>query len=187
MSPARPAHEQPGATPAAVPHDAFGGIILDTTGLDPDTITWEQPKPFPALLRLHHTHGLRGAANHVLWKDVHGPATYPMFADDLPRTIRGTVIDHGVVVEFQHGALVAATWVPITRRGQYGIALKGFHEQEPAAPEPAPASPAVEAAARYIDREHVVRLVLATFAMGREEHLPPDLTTLIRHIREDQP
>ncbi|SEU46422.1 hypothetical protein [Nonomuraea wenchangensis] len=187
MSPARPAHEQPGAVPSSVPHDAFGGIILDTTGLDPDTITWEKPKPFPALLRLHHTHGLRGTARYVLWKDVHGPATYPMFADDLPRTIRGTVIDHGVAAALEHGALVAATWVPITRRGQYGIALKGFHEQEPAAPETPPASPADEAAARYIDREHAVRLILATLGHDGEDDVPPGLADLIHHIREDQP
>ncbi|MEW1846257.1 hypothetical protein AB0392_50585 [Nonomuraea angiospora] len=178
MSPARPAHEQPGAIPASVPYDEYGGIIQDPASVDPDSIDWRKPTPFPALLRLHHTNGLRGSARHVTWRDVYSPATYPMFADDLPHTIRGTVIDHGVIA--------SAVWVPITRRGRYGISLKTFHEQEEHLPAPAPASPAEESAARYIDREHVVQLIRDTFSMGEpEEDLPPDLKTLIRHIRED--
>lgn len=178
MSPSRPTHEQPGAIPAAVPYDQYGGIILATSGIDPDSITWRKPTPFTALLRLHRSNALRGSARHVTWQDVYSPATYPMFADDLPRTIRGTIIDHGLIV--------GAIWVPITRHAQYGIALKTFHEQEDPAAEPWPASPAEEAAARYIDREHAVQLVLDTFVMPGSE-LPPDIANLIRHIREDQP
>ncbi|MEV4079199.1 hypothetical protein AB0J43_02750 [Nonomuraea fuscirosea] len=179
MSPARPAHEQPGAIPAAVPYDAFGGIIHDPASVDdPDSIDWQPHRPFDALLRLHHTNGLRGSARLVTWRDVYSPAAYPMFADDLPHTIRGTVIDHGVIA--------SATWVPIVRRGRYGISLKAFHEQEDQPPETEPATPAQEAAARYIDREHVVQLVRAAFTAGEpEEDLPPDLQHLIRHIRED--
>lgn len=180
MSPAKPAHEQPGAIPASVPYDQYGSIIRDPTSVDPDTITWQKPTPFTALLHLHRTNGMRGSARYVTWKDVHGPSVYPMFSDDLPRTIRGTIIDHGVIV--------GATWVPITRRGEYGIALKDFHEQEEPAPEPEPPTLAEEAAARYIDREHAVRLIRAAFSMGEpEERLHPDLKALIRHIREDQP
>jgi hypothetical protein len=179
VSPARPAHEQPGATPAAVPYDQFGGIIRDPTAADPDSIDWRRPEPFTLPLRLHNTHALRGITRPITWKDPHGPGTFPMFPDDLPHTIRSTITDHGLVI---------GEWVPLIRRNQYGIALKTFHEQENPAPEPAPASPAEEAAARYIDREHAVRLILATFAMSSsEDHLNPDLKNLIRHIREDKP
>ncbi|MCF6467348.1 hypothetical protein FAF44_02825 [Nonomuraea sp. MG754425] len=177
MSPARPAHEQPGAIPARVPFDEYGNLLPSTASVHLDRIEWRPSKPFTRALQLHDTHGLRGITRPITWKDPHGPATFPMFPDDLARTVKSTIIDHGLVI--------GATWVPLVRRDRYGIALKSFHEQEDAAPEAAPASPAEEAAARFIDREHAVRLVLATFAMGREEGLPPDLTNLIRHIRED--
>ncbi|TMR90540.1 hypothetical protein [Nonomuraea basaltis] len=177
MSPAKPAHEQPGATPALVPYDVYGGIIPDPTKADPDSIDWQSPTPFTLPLRLHNTHALHGITRPVLWKHAHGPAQFPMFPAELPHTIRSAVIDHG---------LVGAEWVPLLRRGQYGIALKSFHEQEEPAPAPAPATPAEEAAARYIDREHVVRLVHVAFGVGLpDEHLPPVLQNLIRHIRED--
>lgn len=177
MSPARPAHEQPGHLPVLVPYDEFGGIIADPTKVAEDSIDWRKPEPFTLPLRLHGTHGLRGRAQLITWKHAHGPAVFPMFPDDLPHAIRSSVIDHG---------LAGAEWVPLIRRGQYGIALKSFHEQEDHPPEFEPASPAEEAAARYIDREHVVRLIRATFTLGEpEEHLPPDLKNLIRHIRED--
>ncbi|MEV0236935.1 hypothetical protein [Nonomuraea sp. NPDC050786] len=180
MSPARPAHEQPGAIPARVPYDEYGNLLPSTSGVDPDRIDWRPPDPFTLPLRLQDTHGLRGITRPITWKDPHGPSTFPMFPDDLARTVKGTVIDHGLVV--------GATWVPLVRRDRYGIGLKSFHEQEDPAPEPPPATPAEEATARYIDREHVVRLIRAAFTVGEpEEDLPPDLTNLIRHIREDRP
>ncbi|MEV1003478.1 hypothetical protein [Nonomuraea sp. NPDC050202] len=181
MSPARPAHDQPGHIPARVPYDEYGNLLSTTTGVDPDRITWQAPHPFTLSLHLHDARALRGIRRPVTWKDPHGPAVFPMFADDLARVVKGTISDHGLVV--------GATWVPLMRRDRYGISLKAFHEQEAPSTEPEPpASPAEEAAARFIDREHVVRLVRAAFSMGEpEEDLPPDLTTLIRHIREDRP
>ncbi|MGR6921204.1 hypothetical protein ACU635_43770 [[Actinomadura] parvosata] len=180
MSPARPAHEQSGAIPASVPYDEYGNLLPSTTGVDPDRIDWRAPRPLTLPLRLHDAHGLRGIRRPIFWRDPHGPATFPMFPDDLARAVKGTIIDHGLIV--------GATWVPIIRRDAYGIALKSFHEQEEPAPEPAAsASPAQEAAARYIDREHVIRLILTTLGHDGETDVPPGLASLIRHIREDQP
>ncbi|MEU7855189.1 hypothetical protein [Nonomuraea sp. NPDC049141] len=177
MSPARPAHEQPGHIPSAVPYDEYGNLLPSTAGKDPASIVWREPDPLTLPLQLHDTHGLRGITRPITWKDPHGPATFPMFPDDLARAIKGTIIDHGLVV--------GATWVPLVRRDQYGIALKSFHEQEDPTPEPRPASPAEEAAARYIDREHAVRFILATLGEDGENDLPPGLKNLIRRIREE--